>query len=205
MAILDAQISDYRTESRLWLAPLYIFSMASQSPCLSPIELNGADAADVASLYSRCSDYFLLQDGAAPTLADAHELFFDVPLEKDASDQTVLGWKGVDGLYAIAAILRNYPNNGSWYLGFMIVDAVHRGQGIGRTIYSMVENWAFQSGATEIRLAVLETNIAGERFWRSLGFSELRRVGPDLFKKRSHRRIEMKRKINDGFAGGDTR
>src|SRR3546814_5013954 len=41
-----------------------------------------ADAADVADLYNRCSDYFLLQDGAAPTLDDARELFSDVPPEK---------------------------------------------------------------------------------------------------------------------------
>ena len=34
----------------------------------APIKLTQADAADVADLYNRCSDYFLLQDGAAPTL-----------------------------------------------------------------------------------------------------------------------------------------
>jgi hypothetical protein len=31
----------------------------------APIKLTQADAADVADLYNRCSDYFLLQDGAA--------------------------------------------------------------------------------------------------------------------------------------------
>lgn len=174
--------------------------MASQSPCLSPIELTGADAPDVASLYSRCADYFLLQDGAVPTLADAHELFTDVPPEKDARDQTVLGWKEADDLYAIAAILRDYPQDGAWYLGFMIVDAVQRGRGVGRSIYLKVEDWAAARGATEIRLAVLEANGAGERFWRSLGFSEVRRVGPDTFKMRRHRRIELSRHLNGGVA-----
>jgi len=41
----------------------------------APIKLTQADAADVADLYNRCSDYFLLQDGAAPTLDD--EAFSD--------------------------------------------------------------------------------------------------------------------------------
>src|SRR3546814_2712395 len=50
----------------------------------APIKLTQADAADVADLYNRCSDYFLLQDGAAPTLDDARELFSDVPPEKSA-------------------------------------------------------------------------------------------------------------------------
>ena len=192
--------SDYYPESRLSLAALYILHMASQSPCLLPIELIGTDAPDVASLYSRCADYVLLQDGAVPTLADAHELFTDVPPEKDARDQIVLGWKGADGLYALAAILRDYPHDGAWYLGFMIVDPVQRGRGVGRSIYSKVEDWAAARGATEIRLAVLEANEAGERFWRSLGFSEVRRVGPDTFKMRSHRRIELNRHPNGGFA-----
>src|SRR3546814_3648603 len=40
----------------------------------APIKLTQVDAADVADLYNRCSDYFLLQDGAAPTLDDAREL-----------------------------------------------------------------------------------------------------------------------------------
>src|SRR3546814_1829520 len=99
-------------------------------------------AADVADLYNRCSDYFRLQDGAAPTLDDARELFSDVPPEKSAHNQAVLGWKGPGGLYAIAAILRDYPRDGTWYLGFMIVDAAQRGRGVGRSIYSTVESWA---------------------------------------------------------------
>ena len=178
--------------------------MAFQSPCLSLIELTAADAADVESLYARCADYFLLQDGVVATSADVHELFTDVPPEKDVRDQTILGWKGADGLSAIAAILRDYPRAGVWYLGFMIVDTAERGRGVGGSIYSKVEDWAAARGAKEIRLAVLEANSAGERFWRSLGFSEVRRVGPDTFKMRSHRRIELKRHLDGGFADGDT-
>src|SRR3546814_14508026 len=71
-----------------------------------------------------------------------------------------------------------------------------RGRGVGRSIYSTVESWAAARGATEIRLAVLEANEAAERFWRSLGFIEYRRVGPDTFKMRSHRRIELSRRLS---------
>ena len=171
----------------------------------APIKLTQADAADVADLYNRCSDYFLLQDGAAPTLDDARELFSDVPPEKSAHNQAVLGWKGPGGLYAIAAILRDYPRDGTWYLGFMIVDAAQRGRGVGRSIYSTVASWAAARGATEIRLAVLEANEAAERFWRSLGFIEYRRVGPDTFKMRSHRRIELSRRLSGATIEGSNK
>ena len=119
----------------------------------APIKLTQADAADVADLYNRCSDYFLLQDGAAPTLDDARELFSDVPPEKSAHNQAVLGWKGPGGLYAIAAILRDYPRDGTW----------------------------------------------------SLGFIEYRRVGPDTFKMRSHRRIELSRRLSGATVEGSNK
>ncbi len=161
----------------------------------SPFKLTPNDASDVFALYARCSDYFFLQDGEAPTLEDADQLFADVPPEKEAHDQTVLGWKDADGLYAIAAILRDYPKNRTWYLGSMLVDSKKRDRGVGRLIYSEIEEWAAKQGAAEIRLAVLEANVAGERFWRAMGFHEVRRLGPDPFKLRRHRRVELQRHI----------
>lgn len=169
-----------------------------------PIELSEADAPEVASLYRRCADYFMLQDGVAPTLSDAHQLFTDVPPEKDPRDQTVLGWR-CEQLGAVAAILRGYPADGTWYLGFMMVDSGLRGRGLGRAVYSAIEKWAAARGAAEIRLAVLEANLAGERFWRSLGFGEVRWVGPDRFKLRRHRRIELSRNIDGGFVAQESR
>jgi GNAT superfamily N-acetyltransferase len=168
----------------------------------SPTELSEADAPDVASLYDRCADYFLLQDGVTATLADAQKLFTEVPPNRDANNLTVLGWKGSDGLYASAAIFRDYPREGTWYLGLMIVDVAQRGRGLCRALFAVIEDWVATKGAKEIRLAVLEANEAGERFWRSLGFREIRRVGPHTFKNRSHRRIELSRPINGGSVKG---
>lgn len=161
------------------------------------------DAKDVANLYALSADYFLLQDGEASTLADAVGLFRDVPDEKSAADQTVLGWRADGRLYAVAAILQDYPSDGIWYVGLMIVDPARRGQGIGRSIYETVEQWAKARGAREMRLSVLEVNEAADRFWRSLGYKELRRVGPDTFKMLRHRRIELARALSDPAPGMD--
>lgn len=73
-------------------------------------------------------------------------------------------------------------SDGVWYLDFMIVDAAARRKGIGWSIYNVIEQWAVDRGAQEMRLAVLEANGAAESFWRSQGYRELRRVGPDTFK-----------------------
>ncbi|WP_296540260.1 N-acetyltransferase, partial [Rhizorhabdus sp.] len=127
------------------------------------------------------------------------------PVPDVFSKMTKIAASGRLGLYAIAAILRDYPRDGTWYLGFMIVDAAQRGRGVGRSIYSTVESWAAARGATEIRLAVLEANEAAERFWRSLGFIEYRRVGPDTFKMRSHRRIELSRRLSGATVEGSNK
>lgn len=164
-----------------------------------PLTLTEHDAGDVADLYTRCTDYFILQDGEPATLTDAIRLFRDVPEQKSEADQTILGWRAENGLVAVATILRDSPNDGVWYLGFMIVDAFARGQGIGRMIYGTIEQSMAKCGAHEIRLAVLEKNELAERFWRSFGYRELRRVGPDTFKLRNHHRVELCRPL-----GGDS-
>jgi ribosomal protein S18 acetylase RimI-like enzyme len=160
-----------------------------------PIELSEGDAPAVERLYSRCADYFILQDGAASTPADARALFTDVPPGNRPSDQIVLAWRRGESLDCVAAILPDYPSGDVWYLGFMLVDSRLRGRGLGRSMYAAIEKRAAERGAAEIRLAELESNEAGERFWRSLGFDEVRRVGPDRFKERLHRRVELRRRI----------
>lgn len=160
-------------------------------PGTEPILLTETDAVDVADLYYRCADYFILQDGVPPALSDAHELFTDLPAGKEGHEQTVFGLRGAVGLSAVAAILRDYPTDGIWYLGLLIVDRSMRGQGFGRRLYAAIEHVAKERGAKEIRLAVLEANREGKRFWRSLGFVESRRVGPDHFKQRTHYRLEL--------------
>ncbi|SFS05801.1 GNAT family N-acetyltransferase [Sphingomonas jatrophae] len=159
------------------------------------VALTQADAAAVAKLFGRCARYFLLQDGEPAGMADAHAVFTDVPPGHDAREKMVLGcWAGCD-LLGVAEILRDYPDTGVWYLGFLIVDEAARGRGVGCALYAAVEDRAARAGASEIRLAVLEDNTAGARFWCARGFAEIRRVGPDTFKRRRHRRIEFGRRI----------
>ncbi|WP_294246133.1 GNAT family N-acetyltransferase [uncultured Sphingomonas sp.] len=163
-------------------------------------ELTEADAPAVADLFVRCADYFLLQDGVMPEPADAVALFADVPPEKAADDQVVLGWRDDRGLYAVAAVLRDYPDDGIWYLGLLLVDGTRRRLGIGRSLYEAIEAWAAARGARHMRLAVLEANVAGECFWRALGFEEIRRVGPDKFKEKRHCRVELSRSTTRRFS-----
>jgi len=69
------------------------------------IELTESDAAAVAGLYVRSSDYFREQGGEVPTLPDASELFADIPPDKSPQDQAVFGLQSDKGLDAVVSTL----------------------------------------------------------------------------------------------------
>ncbi len=80
----------------------------------------------------------------------------------------------VDGLVAIADALRNYPHDGIWWLGLLLVAPGSRGHGLGRRLYAAFESWATAQGATELRLCVQAQNTRAHEFWQRLGFVALR-------------------------------
>lgn len=164
-------------------------------PPFDAIKLTLADAGPIAALFARCSDHFLLQDGVEADPSDAVALFRDVPTGKSATDQTIFGWRDDSGLYAVAAMLRDYPEDGVWYLGLLLLDPRRRGQGVGRALHEALVRHVIGKGAREFRLAVIEANVGAERFWRSLGYRERRRVGLEAFKARQQRRVEMTRDL----------
>jgi hypothetical protein len=83
------------------------------------------------------------------------------------------------------------PLLATWIPGCVIA----RGKSTGRSIYEIIEQWAVEGEALEIRLAVLEVSETAERFSRSLGYRELKRVGPDSFKSRGHHRVGLCRLV----------
>ena len=58
------------------------------------------------------------------------------------------------------------------YLGFMYVDAKHRGKGINKKIIEFLEVWAHAHGITEIRLDVYFHNKSALKAYQKIGFCE---------------------------------
>jgi ribosomal protein S18 acetylase RimI-like enzyme len=157
--------------------------------------LSRADAPAILDLYNRCSDYFLLQDGEPAAASDADELFDDVPPSKQPEDQHVLGYCSERRLDAVAALLTDHPDPGDWYVGLLLLDPHQRGRGLGRELYADIERWSADRGAKRMMLAVLKENAQAQRFWRSLGFEHVRTVQPATFKRKSHIRYELARRL----------
>lgn len=157
--------------------------------------LTPADASAIHDLYRRCDDYFLLQDGRPASPSDAEILFTDVPSTMSADDQFVVGCWERSGLRALAAVLTGYPNPDDWYLGFLLLDPSVRSRGFGQGMYSVIERWASEHGARRLLVAVLMENEPALRFWKRLGFEELRMTGPTSYKTRRHLVAELARSL----------
>jgi L-amino acid N-acyltransferase YncA len=81
----------------------------------------------------------------------------------------------------------NRPGRGSHVAtASFMVDPRHSGRGVGRALGEHVVDWARATGYRSIQFnAVVETNEAAVRLWRSLGFRVLATV-PEAFDHREH-------------------
>ncbi len=100
---------------------------------------------------------------------------------------TVVAVDGAGTVLGTAKTGPNRPGRGAHIAtGSFMVDPAHRGAGVGRALGEHVVAWARESGFHGIQFnAVVETNTAAVRLWRSLGFEVLTTV-PEAFDHREH-------------------
>ena len=86
----------------------------------------------------------------------------------------------------------NRPGRGSHIAtASFMVDPDHTGRGVGRALGEHVVEWARSAGYHGMQFnAVVETNVAAVRLWRSLGFEVLTTV-PEAFDSARHGRVGL--------------
>lgn len=133
------------------------------------------DVAALFGLLERASEYSLLVKGRLPTLQDARDELTDLPAGKAMTDKVFGGyWK--DGtLVGCFDLVRGYPEPDIAYLGLLLFARSHQGQGLGVRALEQVMDLARTWQCTALRLAVIDKNARGLRFWQREGFVELYR------------------------------
>jgi len=61
-------------------------------------------------------------------------------------------------------------------VGSIVIDKGHRSEGLGKVLMEHCHEWACSSGATEIRLEVMEFNERAQAFYMSLGYKTQSRI-----------------------------
>jgi GNAT superfamily N-acetyltransferase len=133
------------------------------------------DAATLFGLFEQARAYSLLVEGKLPTIEDAVSDLSALPPGKKLRDKCYGGyWK--DGvLVGCMDLVRGYPEPDIAYLGLLLFGEAHQGHGYGVVAMAHISQLARSWECTRLRLAVIDKNARGLRFWQRQGFVELYR------------------------------
>ena len=114
-----------------------------------------------------------------PPLPDREGILSDMtalPPGKGPEDKYFLGFFQGDRLTAVMDLILNYPEDGSAWMGWLILSSACQGRGMGSGILRDTEAALRAAGFRELRLAVDKGNPQSWAFWMKNGYT---RYGPE--------------------------
>lgn len=127
-------------------------------------------------MYQSNTSYFYTVSKKTPSLEDVKNDKVSVP--EGVSLHELQYGLYTDGTKNIGLIhlLRNYPDNGTVYIGLFLIHGAYHRKGYGKRLMEQIEESIRNTGYRKIRLGVVEENKAVMRFWENLGFSKIETV-----------------------------
>lgn len=148
--------------------------------------LNPPDIQAVQALFERAADYFELATGVPPGRDEATRAFVAGPPTKSVDDKRIIGaFDDDEALIGVIDALVDFPGEGDWTMGLLLLDPERRGAGLGSALLREYESWAAAQGAQRFHTALVSNHDRGIRFLEGQGY-------------------ERKRSVNDYDAGGQT-
>ncbi len=142
--------------------------------------LEPRDIPDVQSLFMRTADYFEMATGVSPADDEAKRAFVAGPPTKSVDDKRIIGvFDSADTLVGMVDSLVDFPADGEWTMGMLLIDPEHRGAGLGKLVLAEYESWAAQCGARKFHTAVVSHHDPGIRFLERSGYGRQRELEND--------------------------
>ena len=142
--------------------------------------LKPPDIPDVQSLFMRTADYFEMATGVSPADDEAKRAFIAGPPTKSVDDKRIIGvFDSADTLVGMLDALVDFPVDGEWTMGMLLIDPEHRGAGLGKLVLAEYESWAAQCGAHKFHTAVVSHHDPGIRFLERSGYGRQRELEDD--------------------------
>jgi RimJ/RimL family protein N-acetyltransferase len=155
------------------------------TPHLEPFSvyrLSIGDIEAIQGLLDQCLDYMLLVDGHAANLPSTKEDFQFLPPSASQENKYVYGiLDKKKALVGLLDTLRGYPEEGTWWIGLLLLVPHLRSQGLGEKTVEAFVRYAKTSGAQALMLGVVEDNQRAYRFWSKVGFELVRQTEPRRF------------------------
>ena len=122
-------------------------------------------------LFERGADYFVIATGNQPVPDEARRAYVAGPPTKDVKAKRIVGIFADDALVGVLDALTNWPAEGTWTMGMLLLDPAHRGAGLGRATLAAYERWAASEGAQIYRTAIVAHHDPGARFLQRAGYT----------------------------------
>ncbi|MFD3542114.1 GNAT family N-acetyltransferase [Streptomyces sp. NPDC058662] len=150
---------------------------------LVPVDgaLPGPVLTEIATLYATNHAFFELSgDFPDPNRITVEQVAAALADELAQDGAEVLLARSAGRLVGLAATLAHHPDRASEdpdpWIGLLLIDATAHREGYGRAVAALVEDRFRAAGRTGVRLAVLDNNPAALEFWRSQGYTPVRRT-----------------------------
>lgn len=144
--------------------------------------LQASDRDALAALFASEPNYAELVRGGTLAPSEADSIFTELPPGKTVDDKLLFGIVDGSSLIGVIDVVRSYQNADSWFLGLVFVAPAARGKGLGTELLRALGDYAAESGANALQLAVTMANPEARRLYRRLGFRVTReheRTEPD--------------------------
>jgi RimJ/RimL family protein N-acetyltransferase len=127
------------------------------------------DEAEIHSLFESDPGYFEVNQGAPAS--EVQSLVAALPEGKDYGDKFAYAFfDGDDALAAVIDLVRDYPQNGIWFLGLLFVAPWTRNVGLGTRILDAIFAHVTQQGGCAVRLGVVRGNIRARALYERMAF-----------------------------------
>jgi GNAT superfamily N-acetyltransferase len=156
---------------------------------LRAFELGPADVPALQAFFEANPEYFLAVTGQPAGEREAlQELEDTPPAGWSFGRKWLLGFIDERGeLAGMTNIWSDFLVEGTWHIGLFIVASSRHGSGVAHALYQALEGWMREGGGRWIRLGVVKGRERAERFWRRVGYTEVRQ----------RTRIEMGQRVHD--------
>jgi len=139
-------------------------------------ELQRGELPALQALFEANPQYFITVGGQGPRPDEAVAEYEELPPPHlSYSGRWFAGFFDADqALCGMAIVLSDLCAVGVWHVALFILADEWHGTGAARELYEALEAWAARSGATWMRLGVVQGNVRAERFWQARGFAPVR-------------------------------
>jgi GNAT superfamily N-acetyltransferase len=148
----------------------------SPVPGLRTLELSSEHEPALQRFFEANPEYFIAVHGEPAGPGEAHEeIHGQLPAGWSFTKKWLVGYVDEGGsLVAMANVITDLLAAHVWHIGLFIVATSRHGTGDAQRLCRGLEEWAVSHGAHWLRLGVVEGNLRAQRFWKSLGYVQVR-------------------------------